>query len=156
MATPFAPYASIRMKWEKPTSVSTNLREGIATTVVIIVIEAYLDVYGPSGEQPLGGRSIGAATMEGNITRWVQIPTGASWLENGSSWSWVDTGIRPDGLPRGEKMDAFKGDLSLLPSTTKGELGYATIATLSNEGGIDAIVSQFAGDEFTGTFVAGR
>lgn len=156
MATPYAPYASLRMLWLRPTADRTSLRDGMRAAADQVAIEAYLEVQGPSGEQETGARAIGAAGVEGNITRWAVLPTGATWLQLGSSWPWNTTGLRPPGLPRGEKLQAFIGKLSALPVTTEGEHGWLTIATLSSVGGIDAIVAAAAGDEFTGTFAAGR
>jgi hypothetical protein len=122
-----------------------------------VAIEAYLDeLQGPSGEQETGAKAIGAASVDGNITRWAVIPSGGTWLQAGTSWAWNTTGLRPPGLPRGEKLQAFIGKLSALPATSGGEHGWLTIATLSSVGGIDAIAAAAAGDEFTGTFAAGR
>ena len=144
------------MVWRRPTDAPADLREGIRPAFDTVVLEAYVDTSGPSGEQPLGGQHIGSASVEGNITRWAVLPSGADWLDAGSSWSWDDSGLRPAGLPRGEKMAAFLGAVTSLPDLGDGEVGWLTIATMSSEGGIDGIVWQFAGDEFTGTFAAGR
>ncbi len=156
MATPFAQFPGMRMIWRRPTSTPANLREGIAMATDSVVIEAYVETSGPNGEQSLGGQHFGAATVEGNITRWAVIPAGANWLDSGSSWSWDDSGLKPLGLLRGEKMQAFLGATTNLPSRGDGEIGWLTIATISSEGGIDGIIRQLAGDEFTGTFAAGR
>lgn len=156
MATPFAEFASLRMLWHRPTAAITSLREGIRPSSEAVVIEAFAELQGPSGEQPSGGRDIGSASIEGNITRWAVVPSGASWLALGSNWAWNETGLRPAGLPRGQKLEAFLGNLSALPAVTEGERGWVTIATLSSVGGIDALVRVEAGDEFTGTFAAGR
>jgi hypothetical protein len=156
MATPFAEFASIRMVWDRPTAALTSLRDGTRTTADQVVIEAFQDELGGGGEQSIGAQSIAGSPISGNITRWAVVPSGASWLDSGASWTWDETGLRPDGLPRGERLEAFIGDLSALPATGQAELGYITIATLSSEGGIDALVRQEAGDEFTGTFAAGR
>ena len=157
MPTPYAPYASLRMLWQRPTASRASLREGMRTAVDQVVIEAYLKKpQGPSGEQETAARAIGAASLEGHITRWAVVPSGSTWLQAGSSWAWIDTGLRPPGLPRGEKLQAFIGKLSALPATNDGELGWLTIATLSSVGGIEAIVAAKAGDKFSGTFAAGR
>ncbi|MBU6251220.1 MAG: hypothetical protein KGO47_08655 [Cyanobacteria bacterium REEB417] len=156
MATPFAPFANLRLLWRRPTAAVTSLREGMRPTTDLVVIEAFAEVSDPGGEQPSGGRSIGSGSIEGNITRWAAVPSGAGWLDAGSSWNWTDTGLRPTGLPRGEKLEAFLGAIDTLPATTEGERGWITIATLSGVGGIDAVVRAAAGDEFTGTFAAGR
>ena len=156
MATPFAPFASIRLLWERPTAALTSLRDGTRTTVDQVVIEAYLDELGGSGEQAIGAQSIAGSSISGNLTRWAVLPSGASWLDSGASWAWDETGLRPAGLPRGEQLQTFIGNLSALPAIGQGETGYITIATLSAEGGIDGLVRTLAGDEFTGTFAAGR
>lgn len=156
MATPFAPYASIRMLWERPTAALTSLRDGTRTTVDQVVIEAYMDELGGGGEQAIGAQSIAGSSISGNLTRWAVIPSGASWLDSGASWTWDETGLRPEGLQRGAKVQAFIGDLSALPAIGQGETGHITIATLSPEGGIDGLVRTLAGDEFTGIFAAGR
>lgn len=156
MPTPFAPFANVRMLWLRPSAARTSLREGMRVAADRVVIEAFAELQGPSGEQETGARAIGAAGIEGNITRWAVVPSGATWLDAGGSWAWTTTGLRPPGLPRGEKLEAFIGKLSILPTTTEGERGWITLATLSGVGGIDAIVAAAAGDEFTGTFAAGR
>lgn len=156
MPTPFAPFANLRMLWRRPTAAVTSLREGMRPTTDLVVIEAFAEVSGPGGEQESGGRSIGAGSIEGNITRWAVVPSGGGWLDAGSAWSWTDTGLRPAGLPRGEKLEAFMGAISNLPAVTEGERGWITIATLSGVGGIDAVIRAAAGDEFSGTFAAGR
>lgn len=156
MATPFAPFASIRMAWERPTAALTSLRDGVRTTVDQVVIEAFLDELGGSGEQAIGAQAVSGVSISGNITRWAVVPSGGSWLDSGTSWTWDETGLRPEGLPRGERLEAFIGNLSALPATGQAEIGYITIATLSTEGGIDGLIRGLAGDEFTGTFAAGR
>jgi hypothetical protein len=156
MATPFADFANLRLLWRRPTAAATSLREGLQRATDLVVIEAFAELQEPGGEQDSGGRSIGSVSIEGNITRWAVVPSGANWLDTGTAWSWTDTGLRPTGLPRGEKLEAFMGDLASLPTTAEGERGYVTIATLSGVGGIDALIRVEAGDEFTGTFAAGR
>jgi len=156
MATPFADFANLRLLWRRPTAAATSLREGLQRATDLVVIEAFAEVQGPGGEQPSGGRSIGSGSIEGNITRWAVVPSGAGWLDAGTAWSWTDTGLRPTGFPRGEKLEAFMGDLASLPTTTEAERGWVTIATLSGIGGIDALIRVEAGDEFTGTWAAGR
>lgn len=156
MATPFADFANCRMLWQRPTAALASLRDGMKPTTDLVVIEAFAELSGPSGEQPSGGRNIGAANLEGNITRWAVVPASAGWLDAGTAWAWTDTGLRPTGLPRGEKLEAFIGAIENLPATTEGERGWITIATLSGVGGIDALIRAEAGDEFTGTFAAGR
>jgi hypothetical protein len=156
MTTPFADFANLRLLWRRPTAAATSLREGLQRATDLVVIEAFAEVQGPGGEQPSGGRSIGSGSIEGNITRWAVVPSGANWLDAGTAWSWTDTGLRPTGFPRGEKLEAFMGDLANLPTTTEAERGWVTIATLSGVGGIDALIRVEAGDEFTGTFAAGR
>jgi hypothetical protein len=156
MATPFAPFASIRMVWERPTAAVTSLRDGTRATVDQVVIEAFLDELGGSGEQAIGAQSVSGSSITGNLTRWAVVPSGASWLDSGASWTWDETGLRPAGLPRGERLQTFIGDLSALPAVGQAEIGHITIATLSAEGGIDGLIRELAGDEFTGTFAAGR
>jgi hypothetical protein len=156
MPTPFAPFANLRLLWRRPTAAATSLREGLQRATDLVVIEAFAEAQSPGGEQESGGRSIGSGSIEGNITRWAVVPSGAGWLDAGTAWSWTDTGLRPTGFPRGEKLEAFMGDLSILPATTEAERGWVTIATLSGVGGIDALIRVEAGDEFTGTFAAGR
>lgn len=156
MPTPLAEFANCRMVWHRPTSVRTSLREGMRSTTDTIVLEAKIKLQGPTGEQDSGGRSIGAGSCVGYITQWALIPVNSNWLEAGRSWTWNDSGLRPDGLSRGEKLEAFIGRLASLPAIGQGEKGYITIATLMGEGGIDAIKREAAGDKFTGTFAAGR
>jgi hypothetical protein len=156
MATPFAQFPGMRMVWKRPTTLPSSLREGVRSSFDYVAIEAYVDTSGPNNEQSLGGQHFGAANVEGNITRWAVIPSGDDWLDSGTAWAWNDDGLKPTGFPRGEKVEAFLGDVTSLPDLKDGEKGWLTIATISSEGGIDGIVRQFAGDEFTGTFAAGR
>lgn len=157
MATPFAPYANLRILWRRPTAVVTSLREGMRPATDQVVIEAYAKLQGPGGEQSGGGgRNIGAASLTAYVTRWAVIPSAGAWLDAGTGWAWDDSGLRPVGLPRGEKLEAWMGNIPLLAADTKAERGWVTIATLSGSGGIDAIVAAEAGDKLTGTFAAGR
>lgn len=157
MGRPFARYASLRLLWHKPTVLITNLREGIRPTTQSIVIEAYISkLERSSSEQDLGGRSIGQSTISGYITRWALLPNASNWLQAGTSWGWNTSGLRPDGLLRGEKLEAFHGDLSSLPLLDNGEKGWLTIDGMSSVGGIDAIIRAKAGDKFSGLFIAGR
>lgn len=157
MASPFARYANLRMVWHRPGAPQLSLREGIRPAVDQVVLEAFVKLQGPSGEQAGGGgRNIGSASATLYLTRWAPRPTGADWLDAGEGWEWVSTGLRPSGLPRGEKLEAYIGDLSALPALGDGERGWLTIATMSGEGGIDALVRAAAGDKLTGTFAAGR
>jgi hypothetical protein len=73
------------MVWRRPTDAPADLREGIRPAFDTVVLEAYVDTSGPSSEQPLGGQHIGSASVEGNITRWAVLPSGADWLDAGSS-----------------------------------------------------------------------
>jgi len=156
MTSPFAPYANTRMLWHRPGAPQLSLREGIRPAADQVVLEGFAKLQGPSGEQPSGGRNIGAASATIYVTRWAVVNTGASWLDAGEEWEWVATGLRPTGLPRGEKLEAFIGGLSALPVLGDGERGWLTIATMTGEGGIDALVRSAAGDKLTGTFAAGR
>jgi hypothetical protein len=158
MPTPFAPYASLRLLWRDPTAKPVNLRDGpVPASTRLVVVECYIDATpsGPAGADA-GGIDIGSQNMEGNITRWAIVPTGASWLDAGSSWAWTDTGLRPPGLVAGIRMEAWEGPLGELPVVANGRRGWFTIGTLSGTGGIDAIVRAAAGDEFTGIFADGR
>jgi hypothetical protein len=157
MATPFARFASLRMLWQRPTADVTSLREGIRPNTEMIAIEAYVDdMLGSSGEQSSGGRNIASTKITGFITRWAIVPSGDNWLGGGVGWQWNNSGLRPSNLPRGEKLEAFIGNLSILPDLSNGERGWLTIDSLSSVGGIDALVRVKAGDEFSGVFAAGR
>lgn len=158
MATPFAPYANLRLLFRRPTDAPASLREGPRPPAVdLIVIEAFAEFTPGSGDTEAGGLVIGSQRVEANITRWAPLPAGAAFLDAGTSWSWTDTGLRPQGLTQGLKLQAFTGSLTALPTITDGGLnGWLTIDSLSNVGGIDDLVRQIAGDELTGTFAAGR
>lgn len=157
MASPFAPYANLRMLWHRPGAPQLSLREGIHPAADQVVLEAFAKLQGPGGEQAGGGgRNIGSASATLYLVRWASLGTGAGWLDAGEEWEWVSTGLRPSGLPRGEKLEAFIGDLSALPVLEGGERGWFTIATMTGVGGIDALVREAAGDKLTGTFAAGR
>ena len=157
MTTPFAKYASLRLLWHRPTAAITSLREGIRPNTEAIVIEAYIsELSGPNSEEQSGGRNIGTAQIIGYITRWAQVPTGGNWLDSGKYWVWNDSGLRPQGFPRGEKLEAFMGNIAGLPTQDGAERGWLTIQTLPSVGGIDALVRVKTGDKFTGLYAAGR
>ncbi len=158
MPTPFAPYANLRLLFRRPTDAPASLREGPRPPAVdLIVIEAFAEFTPGGGDTEAGGLVIGTQRVEANITRWAPLPAGAAFLDAGTSWSWTDTGLRPQGLATGLKLQAFTGSLTALPTISDGGLnGWLTIDSLSNVGGIDGLVRQFAGDELTGTFATGR
>jgi hypothetical protein len=157
MPTPFAPYANFRALWQRPAAPAASLREGIRPATDSVVLEFYAKLQGPGGEQPGGGSiAIGAASITAYLTRWAVLPTGGNWLDAGTAWQWDQTGFRPAGLARGDKLQAWMGNPALLPNDPKAERGWFTIATMSCTGGIDPIVAAAAGEKFGGTFAAGR
>ena len=156
MATPFAPFANVRLLWRRPLAAPMGLREGISGQQEQVVLEAFGKQGGVGGEQASGGRQIASGSATLYITRWTVLAPGQHWLDPGEIWDWDETGLRPTGLPRGEKLEAFWGDLAILPELTDGEQGWFTIASMPGPGGIDALVRAAAGDKLTGTFAAGR
>lgn len=156
MASPFAAYADTRLLWLREDAPLDSLRDGLKGSTQAIVIEAYGKLSGPTGEQDSGSRSIGVASCTAYFVRWAELPPRESWLAAGKDWRWNDTGLRPEGLSRGPKLQAFRGDLSILPKTTDGEFGHITIATLTDVGGIGAAIRSSGLDKLTGTFASGR
>lgn len=157
MPTPFAPYANLRLLFRRPSATPASLREGPRPAAVeLVVIEAFAELSAGGDGTEAGGLEIGQQALSGNITRWAILPAGATWLQAGTSWPWNDTGLRPPGLRAGEKLEAWEGPLTALPTITGGTPGWVTIHSLSGTGGIDALVAAEAGDEFSGVFAVNR
>lgn len=167
MATPFAEFANCRIAWLRPTAALTNLRDGTRPAVTTtIVLEAFVE---PSGgatgqDSKASGDSRGQSTLLGGqsrslagyITRWAALPNGAGWLDAGTSWTWDDTGLRPEGLTAGQdEMQAALVSIADLPATARAEIGTLVISQLGSPygpGGIGAEVTAIAGEEISGMF----
>jgi hypothetical protein len=166
MATPFAPFANARLAWQKPTAALTSLRNGTrpaATTTV--VIEAFIEPASDAGQKgkasgdsrgestALGGQS---RSLSGYITRWATLPNGADWLDAGTSWTWDDTGLRPEGLTAGQdELQAALVSIADLPATDRAEIGTLVINQLGSPygpGGIGLQVTAIAGEQISGMF----
>jgi hypothetical protein len=148
---------NIRLVFERPTANDTNLRDGFNPAVELIALEAYVESQGGAGgQQPSGAGAIAAGSFKGWWNRWALIPSGASWLDLGTSWTWDTTGLRPAGLDEGAILEAFYGDLTGLPAIGMGKRGWFTVQSLQGVGGIDALVRAAGLDEFSGQFATGR
>ena len=148
---------NIRLTFDRPTATDLDLRDGFNPATEAIVLEAYVETSGSGGNpQPSGAGAIGQASMGGWWNRWAIVPSGASWLDLGASWTWNTTGLRPDGLERGATLEAFYGDLTALPALGQGDRGWLTITNLQSTGGIEAILRSKGLDRFDGTFASGR
>ena len=139
MATDFAAYANLRFLWPQPAAITT-LRNGMPSPAALVVIEVFAKGETGSPEQ-IPSLHIGTRTMEGYITRWAPLPSGASWLASGSSWSWTDTGLMPTGLAAEARGKAYLGPLDALP-TLGGLVGEVTIMQLGGTFGIGGIGAE--------------
>lgn len=147
MATDFAEYASLRMLWTPPGTI-TNFRSGVPAAGPAVVVEAFAKPQGRS-EQDLPGVKAGALILEGFITRWALLGN-ASWLVAGASLSWTETGYRPAGMLPGATGQAVLTDLSVLPTLADGaEQGQLRILEFPfGVGGIGAELREALGDKF--------
>ena len=157
MATRFKALANCRMLWQKPGTLPVNFRQGARpTATTAVVIEAFLKGGSGGGETPTPSAAIGGESWSGYLTRWALLPTGASWLELGNSWSWNETGTRPPGLRRGMSCKAFIGNLLLLPAVGAGIDGQLELVSLEGTygvGGIGARLLPRTGERISATFM---
>lgn len=160
MASPFAAYANLRLRFERRTDVTPNFRDGARVPMEIVVIDAWArSNEAGGGEQQTGGLAMGQFMLTGFLVRYAVLPSGADWLSLGITWPWVETGLRPDGLKAGEKLQACWGDLSGLPAVDDAETGWLTLSQISHpygSGGIGARLRSAAGDKFAGVFAETR
>lgn len=154
MATPFAPYANLRILWTPPGTIA-DFRSGVPAGGTPIIIDAFGKSQGASDKE-LPGIAIGNVVYTGYITRWLELPEDASWLDNDEEWEWTDDGTRPDGLLPGASGKAFLGDLSSLPEVISGaERGVLTFSEIGQNygvGGIGSIIRGEIGDKFKAGF----
>lgn len=160
MASPFAAYANLRLRFERRSQAIPNFRDGARVPTEIVVIDAWARSAGEGGgEQQAGGMALGQFTLTGFLVRHAVLPPGADWLGLGLSWPWVNDGLRPQGLRAGEQLQACWGDLSGLPAVDDAELGWLTLSQISHpygSGGIGARLRAAAGDKFAGIFAETR
>ena len=156
MATRFKSLANVRLLWQQPGTIPATFRQGARpTTTAAVVIEAFLKGNSGGGETPTPSAGIGGEPWSGYLTRWALLPTGASWLDIGSSWSWDETGTRPSGLRRGMSCQAFVGNLLLLPVVGAGIQGQMELSSLEGTygvGGIGARLLPRTGERMAATF----
>lgn len=160
MASPFAEYANLRLRFERRTAAIASLRDGARVTTEVVVIDAWArsnDAGG--GEQQTGGVALGQFALSGFLVRHAVLPPGSDWLSLGLTWPWQEDGLRPEGLRAGETLQACFGDLTGLPAVDDAELGWLTLSQISHpygSGGIGAKLRAAAGDKFAGTFAETR
>lgn len=156
MATRFKSLANVRMLWQQPGAIPASFRQGARpTSTAAIVIEAFLKGGSGGGETPTPSAAIGGESWSGYLTRWALLPTGASWLDLGSSWTWNETGTRPTGLRRGMSCQAFFGNLANLPvegSGIRGELELSSLEGTYGVGGIGARLLPRTGERIAAVF----
>ena len=147
MATDFAEYASLRMLWAPPGTI-TNFRAGVPAAGPAVVVEAFVKPQGRS-EQDLPGVKAGSLILEGFITRWALLGS-ANWLAAGASLSWNETGYRPAGMLPGATGEAVLTDLTVLPTLADGaERGQLRILEFPfGVGGIGIELREALGDKF--------
>ena len=160
MATPFAEFANCRIAWLRPTAALTNLRDGTrpaATTTV--VMEAFIEPAGDGQPENRGEATAQASqgrSLSGYLTRWATLPNGADWLDAGTSWTWDDSGLRPEGLTAGrDELQAALVSIADLPATDRAEIGTLVINQLGSPygpGGIGQQVTAIAGEYLSGVF----
>lgn len=157
MATRFKTLANARILWRQPGALPVNFRQGARpSTTTAVVIEAFLKGSSGGGETATPSAAIGGESWSGYLTRWALLPAGASWLDLGSSWSWIETGLRPTGLRRGMSGDAFIGNLSALPALGSGIQGQMELTSLEGTygvGGIGARLLPRTGERIAATFM---
>jgi hypothetical protein len=165
MASPFADFPSIRLAWARPTGAPTNLRNGLAAASELIAIDGFLTGDAVTRAQSTAGAaavSVRAAGLPTVITpgqragkvfiiRWALVPTGASWLDPGTAWSWDTTALRPAGMTASEQeLQAYLGPINALPTPTAGTIGTAVIDQVggpAGDGGVGALLREEAGDQ---------
>ncbi len=158
MASPFADFPNIRLGWRRPTSAPTNLRDGLTGSGQIIAIDGFLGGGGITRGQP-GGDPAGLPTVvtpgqrssKVFIIRWALVPTGATWLDPGTAWSWDTTALRPAWMTASEQeLQAYLGPIDALPAAAAGTIGTAVIDQVggpAGDGGVGALLRQEAGDQ---------
>jgi hypothetical protein len=147
MATDFAEYASLRMLWQPPGTI-TSFRAGVPAAGPAVVVEAFAKPQGRS-EQDLPGVKAGSLILEGFVTRWAMLGS-ASWLAAGASLAWDETGYRPAGMLPGATGQAVLTDLTVLPTLADGaEQGQLRILEFPfGVGGIGSELREALGDKF--------
>lgn len=154
MATPFGPYANLRILWIPPGDI-TDFRSGVPSSGTPVLIEAFAKAL-RTADQELPGIAIGNVIYEGYVTRWIELPEDATWLDNDEEWEWTDDGTRPEGLLPGASAKGFLGDLGSLPIVTDGaERGVVTFTQIGQNygvGGIGSIIREKIGDKFEAGF----
>lgn len=160
MASPFAAYANLRLRFERRTDRIPRFRDGGRVPTEIVVIDAWArSSETGGGEEQSGGLAFGQFMLTGFLVRYAVLPAGADWLGLGMTWEWDTTGLRPQGLRAGEKLEACWGDLTGLPAVDDAEMGWLTLSQISHpygSGGIGARLRAAAGDKFAGTFAETR
>ena len=143
MATDFADYANIRILWS-PQPVIEDLRSGVPVATDHMVIEAFVKGDGPS-PQEMPSIKLHAINLDGYITRYATLASDADWLNAGSSLTWTETGLMPDGFRAEIRCQAIFGDLTVLP-TISGLVGSATILKAGGRYGAGGIGAELRGE----------
>lgn len=148
MATDFAPYANLRLLIPQPVA-AVSFRSGVPSSAGSWVLHVFAKGQ-TAAAADLPSVSPRTRTLEGYITAWAPLPTGASWLAASSAFAWDTTGLAPQGLLPGASGRGFLGILESLPAiAASGQQGEATITGLAEPfgpGGIGAELRQQLGD----------
>lgn len=157
MATPFAPYANARMRFDRRSSRIPNFRNGGRVMSESVVLDVYVKLFVPQGTNNLeaGATELKSQFLSGYITRWAPLPNGSDWLSLGTSWAWNESGLKPEGLYSGTKLETYIGDLTLLPARDGSEVGYTEIRSAIypfGVGGIGDMIRVVAGDKILGIY----
>lgn len=157
MGTPFLQFSNARLRFKRRTSRIPNFRDGGRVPEEDVVIEAFTKLVfsAAQGFQQTGGAEFKQQFLSGYITRYAVIPNGADWLDAGTNWTWDESGLKPDGLDSGHKLDTWIGNLKNLPSTDGGERGLTDMRSVIlpyGTGGIGEIIRGTAGDRIDGVY----
>jgi len=155
MATPFLQFANCRMLFSRRTDRIPNFRDGGRVTTEMVVLEAFAKLSQPGTTNEAGALELKQQSLDGYICRYAVVPSGTDWLGLGFGWEWDESGLKPEGLNSGQKVETFIGDLKGLPATDGGEQGWTDLGSLLlpfGVGGIGQTLREVQGDRITGIY----
>ena len=156
MTTPFLQFANARMLFTRRTDRIPNFRDGarVPTEMVVMEVFAKLKLLRNQSAEA-GAQELEEQVLSGYICRYAVVPSGTDWLSLGTAWNWDESGLKPEGLNSGQKVETFIGDLSGLPAREGSEMGWTNLDTVVmpfGVGGIGATLRSVAGDPINGTY----
>jgi len=158
MATPFLQFANCRMLFTRRTDRIPNFRDGARVPTEMVVMEVFAKLSSMRNSNrttDAGALALKEQAFDGYICRYAVVPSGTDWLGLGFGWEWNESGLRPEGLMSGQKVETFIGDLNGLPATDGGEQGWTDLETVLlpfGVGGIGSTLREVQGDRLTGTY----